>query len=91
MSIIDTNLNFADDTKDYWNNFWGNNNGYGSSNIDPDTNNKKLQKYHQILWSKQLPNGEYMDLQPSQDSYGTNILLWKDFVLSSDSLINGFR
>ena len=49
MSIIDTNLNFADDTKDYWNNFWENNNGYGSSNIDPDTNNKKLQKYHQIL------------------------------------------
>ncbi len=91
MSIIDTNLNFADDTKDYWNNFWENNNGYGSSNIDPDTNNQKLQKYHQILWSKQLPNGEYMDLQPSQDSYGTNILLWKDFVLSSDSLINGFR
>ena len=42
MSIIDTNLNFADDTKDYWNNFWENNNGYCSSNIDPDNNIKKL-------------------------------------------------
>lgn len=91
MSIIDINLNFADDTENYWDNFWENKAGYGSSNIDPDAKNKNLQKYHKILWSKQLPNGEYMDLESCQDSYGSNILRWKDFIFSSDSLINGFR
>ncbi len=44
MSIIDINLNFADDTKDYWEDFWGNNNGYGSGKIDPDAYNKNLQE-----------------------------------------------
>lgn len=53
---------------------------------DPDTMSKPLQAAHQMLWSKQLPNGETFELRPVQ---GTQ-LQWGKFRLSSDSISNSY-
>ncbi len=52
---------------------------------DPDTYSSTLAKYHQVLWSKQLPNGERMELKRSKDT--PYVFTWKDFELSSDTII----
>jgi hypothetical protein len=85
--MIDVNFDFTSDSPHYWDNFWLNNGGLGGGNCDPDLASKTMQKYHQELWSKQLPNGEKMDLQ-----CGTNgTLEWGDFRFGSDSIIASFR
>ena len=50
---------------------------------DPDTYSPTLNKYHRILWSRELPNGEVMDLQSGRAPY---VLTWKDFYLTRVSL-----
>ena len=60
----------------------------GVGNSDPDVCSKTLQKYHQILWSKPLPNGEYMDLKIGS---GNRYLTWKEFRFGSDSITASFR
>lgn len=55
-----------------------------SNGEDPDSYSPTLNKYHQSLWSKELPNGEVMELRREGPPF---TLLWKDFVLSSDSII----
>ena len=58
------------------------------SNIipDPDNASPTLKAYHQLLWSKQLPNGEFMALETGKGCY----LKWKDFYLGGDSIIVSF-
>ena len=51
---------------------------------DPDAYSPTLAKYHQTLWSKELPNGEKMELQISKAPY---VFTWKDYVISSDTII----
>ena len=51
---------------------------------DPDTYSPTLCTYHQALWSKELPNGEHMTLEATRAPFS---LKWKDFNLSSDSII----
>jgi hypothetical protein len=46
-----------------------------------------LKTYHQLLWSKSLPNGEMMDLKSDPSGY----LSWKDFRFGSDSILVSFR
>lgn len=45
-----------------------------------------LKKYHQLLYSKILPNGEFLALEQGNNS--NNYLYWKDFYFGSDSIIN---
>ena len=85
---IDTQFDFTTDTPGYWEGFWDRNDGLGGGGADPDSKSPTLKKYHQILWSKQLPNGEYMDLQPGNSQH---YLSWKDFEFSSDSIIVELR
>ena len=71
MSIIDINFDVYSDTP---------------KDKDPDRYSATLRRYHQILWSKPLPNGERFDLD-----YGTSGLLHHksklgEFLLSSDSI-----
>ena len=56
---------------------------------DPDKYSKTLKRYHQILWSKELPNGEVMQLEDSHDLY--YYLTWKDYDFGSDSIIVTLR
>ena len=51
---------------------------------DPDTYSPTLNAYHRALWSKELPNGEMMQLQSGRAPY---VLSWKDFYFTSDTII----
>lgn len=84
---IDITFDFTTDTPKYWDNFW-NDNVLGGGGADPDAVSKTLQNYHQLLWSKPLPNGEYMNLVSGK---GSNYLTWKNFRFGSDSILASFR
>lgn len=85
---IDVGFDFTTDSPRYWENFWENRNGLGAGSSDPDMCSKTLQKYHQLLWSKELPNGEMMELSIGS---GPNYLRWGGFRFGSDSIIVSFR
>ena len=90
MSIIDTTFDFTNDTPNYWKNFWINRDGLGRGSADPDSKSAILQKYHQALWSKPLPNGEIMALEIGRNK-NSYYLQWGDFTFTSDLLVNGYR
>ena len=54
---------------------------------DPDYASATLKSYHQLLWSKPLPNGETMNLKSGKDCY----LRWNSIYLGSDSITATFR
>ena len=56
---------------------------------DPDTYSKTLQRYHQALWSKELPCGEKMQLVCR--GRGPYYLTWKQHYFASDAIIVDFR
>lgn len=68
--MLDVAFDFRTDTRE----------GY-----DPDKFSKTLKRYHQVLWSKELPNGEMMKLEASRNRL--YYLTWKDFDFGSDSII----
>ncbi len=51
-----------------------------SGGKDPDIGSPTLRRYHRLLWSKTLPNGEKMQLTHDNGGY----LKWKDLELGSD-------
>ena len=51
---------------------------------DPDGYSPTLNAYHKALWSKELPNGEVLELQSGRTPYA---FTWKDFWFSSDTII----
>ena len=55
---------------------------------DPDKASKLCQTYHKLLWSRQLPNGEFMNLEYGKSG---SYLVWKNFDFGSDSIIASFR
>ena len=86
--MIDTTFDFTTDSYKYWEGFWERKNGLGEGGSDPDSSSCTLQEYHRILWSKELPNGEKMDLRAGS---GSNYLTWDNFRFGSDSIITSFR
>ena len=88
VSEIDVYFDFTSDSVGYWNNFWDNNDGLGAGNCDPDAASKTLQQYHRLLWSKELPCGEKMDLSMGT---GSSYLSYKSFRFGSDSITASFR
>lgn len=87
VADIDINFDFTTDC-DYWNDFWTRGNGLGEGASDPDSMSVTLRRYHQALWSKPLPNGDFFDLNFGGSSA---YLRYKDIRLSSDSITTGFR
>ena len=58
---------------------------------DPDTYSPTLRKYHQILWSKNLPNGTYFSLVDThENSYLYHSSNLGKFYLSSDTATHTF-
>ena len=53
---------------------------------DPDSASPTLKAYHRLLWSKPLPNGDFMDLSTGKGFY----LKWKDMYFGSDSITASF-
>lgn len=88
MITIDVNFDFTTDTSGYWNDYWTKDSLLGCVNRDPDSTSKTMQLYHKLLYSKALPNGEYMDLKIGS---GAKYLTWNDFRFGSDSIIVSFR
>jgi len=83
---IDVNFDFTSDTPGYWDSFWENDPVLGHSFKDPDGLSKKMHEYHRLLWSRELPNGDIMNLREEK-----KYLVWKNFYLSPDSIIVSFR
>ena len=82
--MLDVTFDFTSDTPGYWEG----NDGLGYGKADPDNASPTLQKYHQMLWSRELPNGEFMNLKKGTGPY---YLTWKDFRFGSDAIIVSFR
>ena len=87
--IIDIKLNFADETKGFWEHFWNCNRTLPNSGPDPDSTCKLLRLYHQTLWSRELPNGQVMNLQCSKAM--SEYLTWNGMRFGSDSITASFR
>ena len=86
--MIDINFDFTTDSYKYWEGFWERKDGLGEGGSDPDASSRTLQEYHRILWSRELPNGEKMNLKAGS---GSNYLTWNNFRFGSDSIITSFR
>ena len=70
---VDTSFNFRND----------------SNGKDPDSHSPTLRKYHRLLWSKQLPIGEYIELEEINSNlvYRFNMQTLK---FGSDSISNSY-
>jgi hypothetical protein len=63
-----------------------------SGGKDPDSHSPTLKKYHKLLWSKALPNGEIFKLSDTDsNSYLTYKFGREEIALSSDSISNSYR
>ncbi len=60
-----------------------------SNGKDPDTYSPTLRMYHRLLWSKQLPNGEYLELE-EVDSHLVYKFNMQTLKFSSDSISNSY-
>ena len=80
---IDVTFDFTTDTPNYWENLYA-----GKSGFDPDIWSPKMREYHQLLYSRVLPNGELFDLKIGGNGKPDSYLYWKDFRFGSDSIIN---
>jgi hypothetical protein len=56
-----------------------------SNGKDPDSASKTLKAYHQLLWSKPLPNGQVMQLEIDK-----GCLRWGDMWFGCDSITASF-
>lgn len=86
--MIDIKFDFTTDSGNYWENFWDKNDGMGYGNTDPDSVSSTLQEYHRLLWSRELPDGQTMNLKAGSGSY---YLTWDNYRFGSDSIIVGLR
>lgn len=85
---FDVRFDFTTDTPRYWDNYWDKDPILGTFNNDPDSASQTLKHYHKLIWSKQLPNGEFLNLKKGS---GAKYLTWKNMRFGSDSIIASFR
>lgn len=94
MLLKDINpwFDFTSDTKEYWDNFcvcpWERPKELSHGPRDPDSCSQTMRDYHRLLWSRQLPNGEQMQLEDGLHKF---YLRWKVFYFGSDSITATFR
>ena len=74
--LIDTNFNVCSDAK----------------GGDPDSTSPTLRKYHKILWSKFLPNGEFFELVDNKKgAYLYHNSELGEFILGSDAISHSYK
>ena len=84
------NFDFTTDTKNYWEVLKDRDLSLGGGVIDPDTNSRTLRTYHRILWSRELPNGDTLQLDDS-GSMQKMYLTWNGQRFGSDSIMHTLR
>jgi hypothetical protein len=62
-----------------------------SNDKDPDSASPTLRRHHQELWSKTLPNGQVLRLEPVPGHYLFHSSSLGTFSLSSDTISNSIR
>ena len=87
LNKIKTDFDFTTDCI-YWDGFWYDDSVFGSGKNDPDSASKTLKKYHQALWSKELPNGDLLQLEFG-DPYDY-LNAQNGLRLSSDTIVTSF-
>ena len=85
---IDVSFDFTTDSRGFWDGFWNRKGGLGYGTSDPDLESPTLRRYHSILWKRELPSGQFLDLQ---EWYGNDYIRWNDRRFGSDSITTGFR
>ena len=61
-------------------------------NRDPDSHSPTLRKYHQMLWSKPLPNGEVFELVDTKPgAYLYHQAKMGEFYLGSDAITHSYK
>ena len=76
-SCIDINFDFYSDTP---------------PKKDPDSHSPTLRRYHKILWSKALPNGELFELVDTKpNTYLYHVSNQCEFYLGSDAITHSYR
>ena len=85
---IDVSFDFTTDSRRFWDDFWYRNRGLGHGTSDPDLESPTLRRYHSLLWRRELPNGQFLDLR---EWYGNDYIKWNDRRFGSDSITTGFR
>jgi hypothetical protein len=74
--IIDTSFNFYSD----------------SNGGDPDSTSPTLRRYHKVLWSKPLPNGNILELSDNKiGAYLYHESDWGEFYLGSDAITHSYK
>lgn len=58
---------------------------------DPDRTSPTLRRYHQLLWSKPLPDGTLFTLAPSRTAYLHHSSVRGEFFLASDAITHSYR
>ncbi|HOF21271.1 MAG TPA: hypothetical protein PLO24_08455 [Bacteroidales bacterium] len=59
---------------------------------DPDSTSPTLRSYHKLLWSKQLPNGEYFELtDKKRGAYLFHKSRLGEYYLGSDAITHSYR
>ena len=89
MTYIDTEFDFTSDTPGFWDGFWERRKGLGYCGNDPDTDSPTMRRYHRQLWSRELPNGQMMELKEGISPY--DYLSSNGMRLASDSIMTTFR
>ncbi len=84
---FDAGFDLTSDTPGFWEGFWERDNGRGEGGADPDMSSPTLKRYHKLLWSRELPNGETIVLEDDYPGY----LRWGELRFGSDSIISSFR
>lgn len=58
---------------------------------DPDSTSPTLRSYHQLLWSKPLPNGQMFNLSKQRGTYLYHNSALGEFNLGSDAITHSYR
>ena len=73
--VIDTSFDFRSDVKPYQ---------------DPDIHSKQLRQNHKLLWSKELPNGDKLNLKITTGKYLVHESDTGFFEFSSDGILHSY-